>query len=139
MISRVYEVGELKTYKYVVVLSTCCGKIMLSRHKQRTTWETQGGHVEKGETPLQAAERELYEESGAIRYDIRALCDYWAGDEITGEGATGMLFHAEIQELGEMPESEMAEIRLFDGLPENLTYPAITPELYAHLMKEKQL
>lgn len=139
MISRVYEVGHLKTYKYVVILSTYCGKLMLSRHKQRTTWETQGGHVEKGETPLQAAERELYEESGAIRYDIRALCDYWAGDEITGEGATGMVFHAEIQELGEMPESEMAEIRLFDGLPENLTYPAIMPELYAHLMKEKQL
>ena len=135
MISRIYEVGALKTYKYVVVLSTCSGKLMLSRHKQRTTWETQGGHVEPGETPLQAAERELYEESGALRYDIRPLCDYWAGDEITGKGATGMVFHAEIQALGEMPESEMAEVRLFDGLPENLTYPAITPELYAYMTK----
>ena len=76
MISRVYEVGYLKTYKYVVVLSTYCGKLMLSRHKLRDTWETQGGHVEPGETPMEAARRELYEESGAIRYDIRALCDY---------------------------------------------------------------
>lgn len=137
MISKVYEVGALKTYKYVVVLSTCCGKLMLSRHKARTTWETQGGHVEPGETPLEAARRELYEESGAVRYEIHALCDYWAGDEITGEGATGMVFLAEIHELGPMPESEMAEVRLFDGLPENLTYPAITPELYAY-MKEKE-
>ncbi|MBQ8617694.1 MAG: NUDIX domain-containing protein [Clostridia bacterium] len=136
MISKVYEVGTLQTYKYVVVLSTCCGKLMLSRHKQRTTWETQGGHVEPGETPMEAARRELYEESGALRYDIRALCDYWAGDEITGKGATGMVFHAEIHELGAMPESEMAEVRLFDGLPEKLTYPAITPELYMYLMKE---
>lgn len=136
MISRVYEVGHFKTYKYVVVLSTCCGKLMLSRHKQRTTWETQGGHVELGETPMEAAKRELYEESGALRYEILPLCDYWAGDEITGLGATGMVFHAEIHELGEMPESEMAEVRLFDGLPENLTYPAITPELYTYLMKE---
>jgi len=136
MISKVYEVGALKAYKYVVVLSTCCGKLMLSRHKQRTTWETQGGHVEPDETPMEAAKRELYEESGAVRYDIRALCDYWAGDEITGKGATGMVFHAEIHELGEMPESEMAEVRLFDGLPENLTYPAITPELYAYLIKD---
>ena len=110
---------------------------MLSRHRQRTTWETQGGHVEPGETPMEAARRELYEESGAVRYDIRALCDYWAGDEVTGEGATGRVFHAEIHELGPLPESEMAEVRLFDGLPENLTYPAITPELYAVLMKEK--
>ena len=60
-----------------------------------------------------------------------------AGDEVTGEGATGRVFHAEIHELGPLPESEMAEVRLFDGLPENLTYPAITPELYAVLMKEK--
>ena len=137
MISKVYEVGALKTYKYVVILSTRCGKIMLSRHKQRTTWETQGGHVEPGETPMQAAERELYEESGALRYDIRALCDYWAGDEITGEGATGMVFRAEIHELGPMPDSEMAKTRLFDALPENLTYPAITPELFAYLLMEK--
>ena len=136
MISRIYEVGTLTTYKYVVVLSTYGGKLMLSRHKQRTTWETQGGHVEPGETPMEAAKRELYEESGAIRYDIRALCDYWAGDETTGEGATGRVFHAQIHELGKMPDSEMAEVRLFDGLPENLTYPAITPELYAYLMGE---
>ena len=112
---------------------------MLSRHKLRTTWETQGGHVEPGETPIQAAKRELYEESGALHYDIRPLCDYWAGDEITGSGATGMVFHAEIYELGAMPESEMAEVRLFDGLPENLTYPGITPELYAYLMRSMNI
>lgn len=137
MISKTYPVGTLETYKYVVVLSTVCGKILLSRHKQRSTWETQGGHVEPGETPYEAAERELYEESGAVRYSIRPLCDYWAGDEITGEGATGMVFHAEIHELGEMPESEMAEIRLFDGLPDHLTYPAITPELFGFLAREQ--
>ena len=133
MISRVYGIGALKTYKYVVVLSTMGGKILLSRHKQRTTWETQGGHVEPGESPFEAAKRELLEESGALRYDIRPVCDYWAGDEVTGEGATGMVFHAEIYELGDMPESEMAETRLFDALPDNLTYPAITPELFAYL------
>lgn len=111
---------------------------MLSRHKARTTWETQGGHVEPGETPLEAAKRELYEESGALRYEICPICDYWAGDEVTGEGATGMVFHASILELGPLPESEMAEICLFDGLTENLTYPAITPELYAYWRTKTQ-
>lgn len=135
MTSRICEIGELKQYKYVVIISTYRGKIMLSRHKMRSTWETQGGHVEAGEMPGDAAKRELYEESGAVRYDIRPICDYWAGDEKTGEGATGRVFHAEIHELGAMPESEMAEIGFFDVLPANLTYPQITPELYAHFLK----
>ena len=138
MISKVYEIGHLKTYKYVVVLSAYGGKILLSRHRERTTWETQGGHVEPGETPLEAAKRELYEESGALDYDIRPLCDYWAGDEITGKGATGMVFAAEIHTLGEIPPSEMAEVRAFDALPDNLTYPAITPELFAYLWAHEE-
>ena len=137
MMSQTYPVGMLETYKYVVVLSTCCGKIMLSRHRDRSTWETQGGHVEPGETPMEAAKRELYEESGAVDYDIAPLCDYRAWDETTGKGATGMVFAAEIRKLGPMPESEMAEVRLFDALPENLTYPAITPVLFAYLAEQK--
>lgn len=136
MISKVYPFGTLKSYKYVVVLSRCEGRILLSRHRARTTWETQGGHVEQGETPLQAARRELWEESGAVDYDIRPLCDYWAGDETSG--ANGAVFAAEIRRLGPLPQSEMAEVRTFDALPENLTYPAIALELFARLWEDEQ-
>lgn len=138
MRSQTYETGYLQTYKYVVVLSFCRGQIMLSRHRDRTTWETQGGHVEPGETPLEAARRELYEESGAVDYEIAPLCDYRAWDENTGEGATGMVFRAQIRSLGTMPESEMAEVRLFDALPPELTYPAITPGLFAYAAQQEE-
>ena len=57
MTCRTYEVGSLKSYKYVVILSEYQGKILLSQHKNRTTWETQGGHIEPGETPMEAARR----------------------------------------------------------------------------------
>ena len=80
MITKTYPVGTLPAYKYVVVLSEYQGKILLSRHKKRTTWETQGGKIEPGETPLMAAKRELYEESGAVDFEIEPLCDYWAGE-----------------------------------------------------------
>lgn len=80
MICKVFEREKLKNYKYVVILSQYNGKLLLSRHKARKTWETQGGHIENGETPLDAAKRELYEESGAIQYSITPFCDYWAGD-----------------------------------------------------------
>lgn len=133
MTSKTFPLGQLKQYKYVVVLSELDGKILLSRHQKRTTWETQGGHIETGETPVEAAKRELYEESGAVDYEIAPLCDYWAGVEETDDWANGMVFHAVIRQLGPMPESEMAETRLFDALPENLTYPAITPVLFRYL------
>lgn len=92
MICKTHEIGALGTYKYVVVLSCYQGKILLSRHKERDTWETQGGHIEPGETPLEAARRELYEESGAAEYEISPLCDYWAGKEDESAGANGWFF-----------------------------------------------
>ena len=111
MICKAYGFGALERYRYVVVLSACQGGILLSRHRARTTWETQGGHIEPGETPLEAAKRELWEESGAADYTIEPLCDYWAGE--TDDWATGAVFCAEITRLGALPECEMAETRLF--------------------------
>ena len=131
MTCKVCPLGTLTPYKYVVVMSKYQGKVLLSRHRDRTTWETQGGHIEPGETPMDAARRELYEESGALDFDIRPVFDYWAGDE--NGGASGQVFAAEIRTLGAMPKSEMAEVRAFDEVPPNVTYPAITPELFASL------
>lgn len=138
MICKAYGFGALERYRYVVVLSACQGGILLSRHRARMTWETQGGHIEPGETPEEAARRELFEESGAIDFALRPLCDYWAGDEETGEGANGQVFAAEVFALGPIPESEMAETRVFNALPGNLTYPAITPVLFARLNEARR-
>lgn len=137
MTCKTYDTGTLKQYKYVVTLSEYDGKILLSRHKNRTTWETQGGHIEAGETPLEAARRELYEESGATDFEIAPLCDYWAGVEGTDDWANGMVFAARIKSLSPIPAgSEMAEVKLFQELPLNLTYPAITPVLFAYRGKQ---
>lgn len=133
MKTKTFPIGELKEYKYVVILSQYEGKMLLSRHKDRETWEIQGGHIEAGETPIEAAKRELYEESGAVKYYIAPICDYWAGSDDETSGANGMVFKAIIHELGEIPYSEMAEVKQFDKLPVNLTYPAITPVLFDYL------
>lgn len=130
MICKTYGIGQLKNYKYVVILSRYEGKLLLSRHKERNTWETQGGHIEDGETPMQAAKRELYEESGAVQYEIAPLCDYWAGEPDMVDGVIGVVFVAKIMQLGNIPESEMQEVKAFTSLPENITYPSITPVLY---------
>lgn len=115
-------------YRYVVVFSRYRGKLLLSRHRERHTWETQGGHIEPRETPEQAARRELWEESGAGEFTLIPLCGYRAGDE-TGSAA-GAVFVAQVEALGPLPPLEMAETALFSALPRELTYPGITPVLW---------
>ena len=73
--------GTMESPRFVVLLSCMNGAILLGRHEGRDTWETQGGHIEPGETPEQAACRELYEECGAVKYTLTPLFDYWVGLE----------------------------------------------------------
>ncbi len=130
MTCGIYKLNELKDYKYVVILSRYNNRILLSQHEKRTTWETQGGHIEENETELEAAKRELYEESGAVEFTITPIFDYRAGDEVSA--ANGMVFFADIKKLEDIPLSEMRAVKLFDILPDNLTYPDITPALFAY-------
>ena len=132
---EVFPANTLGEYKFVVILSHMDGKYLLSRHRARTTWETQGGHIEPGETPLEAAKRELWEESGALEYTIEPLCDYRAAD---GLGSSSVaVFRAEITKLGPLQESEIGETRLFETVPENLTYPHIAPALFAYEAEQR--
>ncbi|MBW4827072.1 MAG: NUDIX domain-containing protein [Clostridiaceae bacterium] len=138
MICEVYDLNHLKTYKYVVIIAKYHGKWILCKHKERDTWETAGGHIELGETPLDAAKRELFEETGAVSFDIKPIFDYWAADktsDVNGSEANGMVFYADIKKLGDLPESEMEKVRCFETLPSNLTYKDITPKLFQHLDK----
>ena len=135
---KVFAMEETEDYKYVVVFSRYQGRLLLSRHKGRDTWETQGGHIEPGETPEQAARRELWEESGAKAFTLEPVCGYRATDGEWEKGANGAVFFAEITELGPLPESEMAETRLFDTLPGDLTYPGITPVLWRALRERRR-
>lgn len=126
----IYPVNTLKPYRFVVILSKYQGKILLSRHRDRRTWEAQGGHIEAEETPLAAARRELYEESGDVDFKLAPLCDYRFEPAQESPGAGCRVFSAEIFRLGPLPESEIAEIREFDRLPANLTYASVTPALF---------
>ena len=134
---KIYPFGSHTDLKYVVVCSFYEGKLLLSRHKERSTWETQGGHIEADETPLQAARRELFEESGVQDATLWPVCDYLG---FTHNGsAFGAVFMAEIHQLGTLPDSEMQEVMLFDALPAELTYPNVTPALFAEAQKLNKL
>ena len=130
---KLYDLNTLENYMFVVICSFYKGKWILSKHKKRTTWETQGGHIEEGETPLEAAKRELFEESGISDAEIYPVCDYLGYD--SNGSATGVVFLAVVHSLGTMPESEMQEIGFFDEIPAELTYPNVSPVLFREAEK----
>lgn len=121
----------VKTCAFVVTFARYREGWLFSRHRARDTWETQGGHVDPGETPEAAARRELYEESGAVPRSLTPICGYWA--ERDGRRRHGVVFLGDIDRLSPLPPSEMAEVRWFAALPESLTYPQITPILFARV------
>jgi 8-oxo-dGTP diphosphatase len=99
------------------------------RHQDRLTWEIAGGHIEPGESAYSAACRELIEETGAMRFDMDCIATYSVVQN--GRVGYGRLFIAEVFEIGKVPDvSEIAEIILLTGLPDNLTYPDIQPSLF---------
>src|SRR4029079_14439535 len=61
--SKRSEVSERRTFS-VAVFCRNAGEVLLVRHKRLDLWLAVGGEVEAGETPLEAARRELREETG---------------------------------------------------------------------------
>lgn len=114
---------------YSVIVSRYRGEWIFVRHRQRSTLEIPGGHIEIDETPYDAAGRELMEETGAISFTLETICTYSV--EKGNRKDYGKLFFAEISEIGQVGDiSEIEEVILQDNLPENLTYPDIQPYLF---------
>ena len=138
---KTFPFGTLGDYIRVDIISFHNDKWIFSNHKERTTWEPQGGHIEKGETPLEAAKRELFEESGAVDFEIEPLFDYRACGIIKGVSITGhgQVFLANVRTFADIPgQSEMERICLFDSPPPNQTYPHYLRDIFPLVIKIKK-
>lgn len=117
---------------YTVFAARYQNKWLFCRHKARTTWEMPGGRREASESIDDAAKRELWEETGALKAEITPVSAY----AVTANGRTsyGMIYYTDILSLGTLPEEfEMEEIALLDHLPKKLTYPEIAPAVFEHV------
>ncbi len=140
---KFYDTVNDELLKFAVIISQSNGKWVFCKHKERDTYEVPGGHRETGENILETAKRELQEETGAVKYEIKPTCVYSVTGKTrvndTGEGSFGMLYFAEITEFAKELHSEMEKVILMDELPENWTYPLIQPKLIEkYLQIEKQ-
>jgi 8-oxo-dGTP diphosphatase len=124
-----YIAGSLDDIKYVWMITKHNGKFVLSFHRKSQKWDHVGGHVEKDETPLAAAKRELFEETGAIDFDIYPVFDHKAFRE-DGSFNNGRTYFVNVREFSDLPDgSEMDKIGIFDEIPENFRYDGNLGEL----------
>ena len=138
---KFYDSVDDSLLKFAVIVSQSNGKWVFCKHKERDTYEVPGGHREAGESILETAKRELQEETGAIRFDMKPLCVYSVIGKTrvndTGEESFGLLCYAEITEFATELHSEIEKIVLLKELPEAWTYPLIQPQLIEKYLQMK--
>ena len=83
---------------FALALTHCRGGVLLVLSRYRKAWELPGGWIDAGETPRQAAERELLEESGCTARNMR-----WLGVVEVNDGRPhfGAVFACETEQVPE--------------------------------------
>lgn len=124
---RFHEHADDSRLRFAVICAQYQNQWLLVRHREHHTWECPGGHREAGEDIDAAARRELWEETGALHFRLQPVCAYSVA--IRDAETYGMLYWAKIDEMGTLPDFEITEVRPFDQLPDEWTYPDIQPYL----------
>lgn len=133
-----YELNSIADNKleFAVIMSKFKDKWIYVKHKERCTWEIPGGHRENNESIIETASRELFEETGANKFKLTPVCIYSVerNEEVNYTESFGQLFYAEIECINELPEFEIETIKLFNNIPNELTYPLIHPYLHEKVL-----
>jgi len=112
-----YADGE-SLFSMVIPLAAGEGQFFMCHQQWRDTWELPSGKLEPGESPLQAAERELLEELGAQVDRFRPLGILLT--RLAQAPAQGHLYWGKVVQRDDLPPgSEMDKVRVFslDMLP----------------------
>ena len=139
---KFYENIADELLKFAVIFAKTQNKYVFCKHRDRDSWEVPGGHRENGENIMETAKRELYEETGALKFDIEPICIYsvTTPDNLNHKKESfGMLLFADIKCFETELHSEIEKIIITDKFPERWTYPYIQPRLIEEVKKRGYL
>lgn len=129
------HLDDQKAYTFVIMVCQRGNGWLWVRHKERDTWELPAGHVEQGETADEAACRELSEETGATDYTMTPMLSYEG--EYHHNRVYGKIYLVHILQTEPLQKSsEIIENRVFDHIPDSLTYPEIQPIFFEELIQQ---
>ena len=118
-----YIAGSLDNITYVRMVVKYNEKFVLCYHRNSKKWDCVGGRVEKCESPLAAAKRELFEETGAVDFDIVPVRDY---ERFLEDGTfynNNREYFVNVLKFSDLPDgSEMEKIGFFDKIPDDFRY-----------------
>lgn len=96
-------------------------KFIMTFHSTRKSWEFPAGRREEGESPLECALRESFEETGAILENVIPL-GYYVVRAKEGIKKTA-IFMSDVERFEPKPSwSETDLVKLFDEIPDNISY-----------------
>lgn len=114
---------------FVVIAARYSGGWLFVRHRRRGGYELPAGHPDAGEDTVEAAVRELTEETGAMGFLLEPVT-YYSVDSGTGK-QYGRLFYAEVETMGEISDTaEIEGVKVFRRLPRKLSLPEVMTFLY---------
>ena len=105
---------------FVTIVCKYKNFFVFCRQHQSELLEIPGGKRDGGETLLESAKRELYEETGATDFNLYPIAVFSGDYDIK---RYGKLYFAEIKSLETLPNFEMEEIVLVSEVPKNLRWP----------------
>lgn len=134
-----YSKVEDHLLKYAVIMARHQNKWLFCRHQDRDTYEIPGGRRELAESIDDCAKRELIEETGAKNFTLIPVAVYAVQrtDSVSDKQTQsyGMLYFAQVKELSNQLEFEIADVILADTIPDKLTYPLIQAKLFDRVVE----
>jgi 8-oxo-dGTP diphosphatase len=120
--------------QYVSVFARKNQKWLICHERESGYWTCPGGKIEHGETPIQAASRELWEETGSVAVALTPLFIYCIKSDY---GLSyGVQYFTLVESVSVLPKFEMDQIDFVIELPlDNFEYPMVHSSLEKEITK----